>query len=178
MARHDGPPPRGSSLGARLLIAATIATAACGGPAGEAPGEGKGGEAPADPIEVTDPIEVRDASARILATSGAVYLTLVDRSGEGDRLLAASTPVARAAEPHETVMDGDVMRMLPRPEGFAVPPGGELAMTPGGKHLMLVEPELPEGATELPLVLEMERAGRVEIMVPVAGAGEDEGHAH
>jgi len=66
-------------------------------------------------------------------------------------------------------MEGDVMRMR-RVEELLVPAGGEVGLLPGGLHLMLLdlrEPLVP-GDT-LSLTLEFERAGPVDVRVPVRG---------
>jgi periplasmic copper chaperone A len=57
---------------------------------------------------------VREAFARATigqATSGAVYLTIVNHASGPDRLMSASTPVAARTDLHMTVRDGDVVRM-------------------------------------------------------------------
>jgi len=72
-------------------------------------------------------------------------------------------------EIHETVeLDGGVMRMQRVDGGVAVPAGGRVAFEPGGRHLMVIgiTVDLAEGDA-LPLVLEFERAGRVEVQARV-----------
>ena len=133
-----------------------------------------------------DGIEVRGAVSRATigrATSGVVYLTLVNHASRPDRLLAASTPAAARADLHVTERDGDIVRMR-RLETLAIPAGHAVAFEPGGAHIMLsgLRAPLREG-DRFALTLEFETAGPVTVEVPVtsvaggAGTLEDaEGH--
>jgi copper(I)-binding protein len=65
----------------------------------------------------------------------AAYLTLV--GGEAPKVLTGvSSPDAERVELHETKREGD-MTMMGAVEQIEVPAGGEVAMRPGGLHLML-----------------------------------------
>lgn len=116
-------------------------------------------------------LRVESAFARPVVQAGGVgvvYLELVNGTGAADRLIAASSPVAAEVETHETVQEGDVARMVARPEGFVVPASGKVALEPGGKHLMLFDLRRPVRAGEtIPLQLRFERAGVVDVQVPV-----------
>ena len=118
--------------------------------------------------------EATQASARVLPNGvGAAYLRLVNHGGQEDQLLSVSSPWARAAELHEVVEEGDLLRMVAHPEGFRVPPRGSLRLEEGGKHVMLYGVSLPPGATELPLTLQLRRAGTLQLRVPLSAlAGE------
>jgi hypothetical protein len=106
------------------------------------------------------------------------------RSTAADRLVSAGTPVADTTELHTTVRDGDVMRMRPV-AGIDLPAGRPVALSPGGLHVMLLGLRAPlkEGET-IPLTLTFERAGTIEVRVPVAragatgGMGNTGGHPH
>ncbi|HEY8425064.1 MAG TPA: SCO family protein [Limnochordales bacterium] len=112
---------------------------------------------------------VEDAWARPAAAGGtsAVYMRLVNPTQGSDRLLEVRTDVARAAEIHETRMDGDVMRMEPV-DAVEVPARGQAVLRPGGLHIMLVglEKSLEQG-DRVPVVLRFERAGELPIDVPI-----------
>ena len=100
-------------------------------------------------VVVSDPW----ARASILASRpGAAYLTL--RSDADDRLLSATTPVARMI--HLDALD--------------LPAGRMVRFAPGGMHLMLMglAGKLDEGAS-FPLTLTFERAGAITVGVPVLG---------
>ena len=152
-----------------LTVASILAIAT----AGRAQGEG---------------IEVRDVFARATigqATSGVVYLTIVNHASGPDKLVSATTPVAARTDLHMTVRDGDVVRMR-RLETVAIEAGGTLAFEPGGAHVMLsgLAAPLREGES-FELTLEFEAAGPMTIEVPVGGIaagsadevdGDGEGH--
>ena len=112
-------------------------------------------------------LRVEKARARLTPSRvGAVYLTLVNTTGREDRLLSAESTTAGRVELHEVIAQGEVLQMHPRPEGFVVPARGRVELEPGGKHLMLYA--VQESATSLPLTLRFEKAGTVQLSVPVS----------
>ncbi|XXF77410.1 copper chaperone PCu(A)C [Myxococcaceae bacterium GXIMD 01537] len=119
------------------------------------------------------PVRVEDARARLTPSRvGAVYLTVVNASGQPERLVSAESPGAAKVELHEVIAQGEVLQMRPRPEGFAVPAGGRVELKPGGKHLMLYAVDTaPPGP--LALTLHFERAGAVHLSIPVLPPGAD-----
>jgi periplasmic copper chaperone A len=119
--------------------------------------------APRGAIGVGPKLEVKQAWGRCTrgaAKTGSAYFTVVNEGDEPDRLTAASSPVAKTVELHETRMDGDVMRMRPV-SGMEVPAGGSLELKRGGRHVMLigVADDQPSGPT-FPLTLTFEKSGR------------------
>lgn len=85
------------------------------------------------------PTRARDAeNAPLPELPGVLYARLVNRGDAEDRLLAVHTDVAAAVELHETRLSDDRMRMLPVPDGIAIPAEGEVALRPGGYHVMLL----------------------------------------
>ncbi|MFL5358273.1 SCO family protein [Archangium sp.] len=117
-------------------------------------------------------MRVEKALARLTpAKVGAVYLTLVNTDGREDRLVAAESSAAERVELHEVVAEGEVLRMLPRPEGFVIPAGGRVELAPGGKHLMLFS--VRDSPASLVLTLRFERAGTVRLTVPASAPGAD-----
>lgn len=109
--------------------------------------------------------------ARAGASSSAAYVSIHNGKRSADRLLGVSSPAARSVSIHNTVMDGGVMRM--RAAG-AVPiaANGRLAMKPGGLHIMLMGLKAPlRPGTRLPLTLRFERAGNVQVNLPVLPPG-------
>ena len=104
-------------------------------------------------------------------TNSAVYLLLRNRGPAADRLIGAEAAVSNSAELHESRMEDGVMRMR-RVEELLVPSGGEVALRPGGYHLMLLNLHRPLTAGDtVPLFLEFERSGRIEVLVPVRPMG-------
>jgi copper(I)-binding protein len=103
-------------------------------------------------------------------TATGMYATL--RSAEGGRLVAASSPLAGAAEIHEMTMHGSTMHMRPLADGLELPAGQAVELKPGGYHVMLLQLKEPlrAGAT-VPVTLVVEHADRrretLELQVPV-----------
>src|SRR5690606_32932339 len=84
------------------------------------------------------PIVVENAWARAMpggVTTAAIYLTLTNRGDTADRLIACTTPVARAVQIHETTAHGDIMRMRAVADGVPLPPHRSVALKPGARHL-------------------------------------------
>ncbi|MDS9467389.1 DUF1775 domain-containing protein [Paracoccus sp. MBLB3053] len=96
------------------------------------------------------------------------FLTIENGGQSEDRLIAASSPLAKRVEIHEMAMEGDVMRMRELPEGLVLPSGGTVELKPGGFHLMLQEigEPLSEGMN-VPVTLTFEKAGKVEVQLVV-----------
>ena len=110
--------------------------------------------------------------------NGAGFMSLRNAGAQPDRLLSAASPIARVAELHTHIRDGDVMRMRPVTD-IPLPAGETVRLRPGGLHVMLIglnEP-LRQGA-EVPLTLRFERAGEVRVMLAVEAAGARGGHHH
>jgi len=111
----------------------------------------------------------------------AVYLSVDNQGATADRLLSVATPVAERAEVHETVHEGQVVRMR-RVEVLEIAAAGTLSLEPGGRHLMLLGLKAPlvEGA-RVPLMLRFEHAGELAVeAIVVAGdaTGPHAGHHH
>jgi len=99
--------------------------------------------------------------------TGAVYITVRNTGAIPDALVGASSDAAEVVELHETIRDGEVMRM--RPVGkLALPPGATLEMKPGGLHIMLIRLKraLHAGDT-VPLTLTFEHGASLALEVPV-----------
>ncbi len=102
--------------------------------------------------------------------AGAAYLTVTNNGAAADRLVAVETPAAKRSELHGHTMDGGVMRMRPV-EAIELAPGAPVVLRPGGLHVMLMGLKAPlEEGGRLPLTLIFEKAGRLEVEVPVKGA--------
>jgi copper(I)-binding protein len=99
--------------------------------------------------------------------NGAVYVTVTNRGGSPDALVGAATEAATSVELHETVHEGGVMKMRPRPR-FEVPAGSRLEMKPGGHHIMLLglKRDLKPGDT-VTVTVTFEKAGRMTVEAPV-----------
>jgi len=104
--------------------------------------------------------------------TGAAYVTIENKGKTGDKLLAASSPVAKSVEIHTMAMEGNVMKM--REAGsIELKPDAKVAMQPGqGYHLMLLGLRQPlKAGDQFPLTLNFEKAGKIEVNVPVQNSG-------
>ncbi len=106
------------------------------------------------------------------APVGSGYLTIINAGQTADRLLGATTPVAGAVHIHEMKMEGDLMKMSHLPDGLEIPAGATVTLAPGKLHLMFTELRQPlvQGTT-IPLTLNFEKAGSVEVELDVGGPG-------
>ncbi len=70
-------------------------------------------------------------------TTGVGYMTLVNKGPTADALVAVSSPLAKSAMVHQSLMAGGVstMRHAPRVD---VAPGGKVTFAQGGYHVMFV----------------------------------------
>ena len=123
------------------------------------------------PESVTDTaIRVENMMARpaLAGQNSAAYFTLLNPTSADDRLLSVTGDVAAAIELYETVNDNGVMRMTPHAEGFVVAAGAALELTPGGKHVMLMDlrQELRAGQ-EIVLLLTFAQAGAMQVTFSV-----------
>jgi copper(I)-binding protein len=111
------------------------------------------------------------------ANLAAVYLVLDNTGGGADRLLSVATPAAERTEVHETLREGDVLRMR-RVDPLHLRAGEKLAFEPGGLHVMLMGLRAPlvEGR-RIPLTLTFERAGTVQVEATVVAGDATDPHA-
>ena len=101
------------------------------------------------------------------AKMAAAYLTVTNRSGKADRLIAAATNAAAKTELHTHAMTNGVMKMRQIP-AIQVPAHGTAEIKPGADHIMLIglkNPLKAGGMTALTLVFE--HAGKITIKVPI-----------
>ncbi len=125
-------------------------------------------------IKIMDPYA---RSSTPSAKSGAIFFELMNH-GAADRLIGASTDVAKMSQLHTHQEDANgVMRMLHVEEGFAVPEGETVLFQRGGNHVMLMGLTGPlEDGDTIPLTLTFEQAGEVTIDVIVDQSRKTKGH--
>jgi hypothetical protein len=88
------------------------------------------------------------------AKTGAVYMTLDNKSGIADRLTGASSDVADKLQIHEMKVENGVMQMREISGGLSIPAGGSVVLKPGSYHVMLIGLKRPLTAGEkFPLTL-------------------------
>jgi copper(I)-binding protein len=116
------------------------------------------------------PVTISDAWSPPLppvSENGVAYLKLSNHEMKADRLVTASTPVANRVEFHTSVKSGKMMMMEKMP-AVELPAHGNVALSPGGMHLMLIQLKAPlQKDTHFPLTLTFEHAGTVTVDVLV-----------
>ena len=120
-----------------------------------------------------DPIVVRDAWIREPPprSPAAGYLVIENRGGEPVALVAVATEAAEQAEIHVMEHRDDRMTMRQVAE-LQVPAGEEIALKPGGAHLMLMELRQPlRDGDEVELVLRFGDGTERRIQMPVQKKG-------
>lgn len=107
------------------------------------------------------------ANAMLSGATSAAYMTLVNVGSTADRLLGASSDAAQDVQLHTSEMENNVMRMREVP-AIDVPANGEAVLKPGGYHVMLLDltRDLTPNET-ITLTLTFERAGEIQVQVPV-----------
>jgi copper(I)-binding protein len=124
----------------------------------------------------TGRISVADAWARpTIGQSGttAAYMTIANQGNTADVLKRVRSKKVKSIEMHQATVTADgVVQMRKVEGGLAIDAGASLVFEPGGTHLMLVGLEDALNAGEqLLLTLEFDRAGPVDVLVPVSAAG-------
>ena len=105
------------------------------------------------------------------AKVAAGYFEIRNNGKQSDRLLSASTPVAKKVEMHVTEHAGEVAKMR-QLRAFEVPGRERLALEPNGAHLMLVDLVQPlKKGERFPMTLRFERAGEIEVQFEVQEMG-------
>lgn len=98
---------------------------------------------------------------------GVAYMTIRNTGGAPDRLLNVQGDVARSVELHTMASNNNVMEMRPVPS-VDVPSNGEVALKPGGTHIMFIglKRDLHAG-DKVDLKLTFEKAGAVNVQADV-----------
>jgi copper(I)-binding protein len=106
--------------------------------------------------------------------TGGGYLTIANKGAEDDRLVSAASPVAAKVEVHTMEVVNDVMVMRQVEGGLAIPAGAAVELKPGGLHLMFMRVSTPfKDGESVPLSLDFEKAGKVDVVLPVRKPGDD-----
>lgn len=112
------------------------------------------------------------------APMAAGYFQLKNPGSEPLRLIAVRGASFESVEMHETVEENGISRMRAMP-AVEVPARGAVAFEPGGKHLMLMGPQLGDAPpAELPLTLELETKDGTRTTIEARFAVEQASDAH
>jgi len=133
-----------------ILVAAVLATTACGGSSGE--------------------LTIRDAWARSarIGGNGAAYFIIDNKTATNDTLLSVSSEIAAATEIHMSMGDDNGVMSMQMQKSIPVPARSQVEFKPGGLHVMFVSltRNLQVGDTII-ITLNFENAGAIVIEVPV-----------
>ncbi|MBW6424704.1 DUF1775 domain-containing protein [Rhizobium sp. XQZ8] len=136
---------------------------------------GGGASSAHDDVVKAGDLEVTGAFTKAMLPGqpvGGGYFTIKNNGKADDKLVSITSPVAGMVEMHEMAMQGEVMRMRRLDGGIAIPAGKTVELTPGGLHLMFMkvkEPFKAGGAVQATLTFE--KAGKVDITLPIEAAG-------
>jgi copper(I)-binding protein len=124
-------------------------------------------------------IQVRHAWSRATppgAKVAAGYMEIRNNGRQPDKLVSASTTVARRVEMHVTERDGEIMRMR-EVKSFEIPARERYELRPGGSHLILVDIARPlKKGEKFAMRLVFERAGELEVELEVQEQGSRRPH--
>lgn len=123
------------------------------------------------PVKIGD-LEITAAAVKAMTPGqpvGGGFLTIVNHGSQDDRLVSVSLSAdVRTVEMHEMAMNNDVMTMRKLTDGLPLPAGQTVEMKPGGLHMMIMGVKAPFKAGDMVhAVLDFEKAGKVEIDIPV-----------
>ena len=110
----------------------------------------------------------------------AGYLVIKNHGTTDDRLIAVSAGISEKGEIHEMSVNADGVMTMREVKEIVIPAGGEVALKPGGFHLMFVGLKAPAVKDQkFPGTLTFEKAGKVDVEFKVdAKAGEMDHSAH
>ena len=117
-------------------------------------------------ITITDPYA---RAAGKMAKAGAAFMSIENSGDAADRLISASSDIAKRVELHTHKDMGDgVMKMVEVEEGFEIPAGGAHMLKRGGDHVMFMglNGAMIHGDT-VTVTLTFEKAGDMVIEIPV-----------
>ena len=97
-------------------------------------------------------------------SSSAAYVSIMNHGKMADRLLDATSNLARKTELHQMEMDNGVMKMRPVEGGIDLPAGKTIHLAPGGYHVMLIGLNAPLTADSIfEITLVFQNAGEKTI---------------
>ena len=100
------------------------------------------------------------------------FVTLANRSSTPDRLIAASSPIAKAVVVCGIKVVGSQIAMRTFQNGLAVPGDTTITLKPRGYHLYFVGPAPhPRQGDKVPVTLTFEKAGTREVLLEVEAPG-------
>ncbi len=115
-------------------------------------------------------IRVQDAWIRPAnkGENSAVYMTILNPTGEDDALLSATCDEAEMAQIHMSMMDANGITKMEKQESVSIPARNRVEFKPGGLHIMLmgVKKNLSPGE-QVTIHLQFQKSGKLSISAPV-----------
>jgi len=106
------------------------------------------------------------------AKVGGGFLSIENKGSAPDKLVGVTAEAAGKVEVHEMATEGGVMKMRPVEGGVTIDPGKTVKLAPGGLHLMMMDLKGPlKQGERLPVTLQFEKAGTVQVTLDVQGVG-------
>lgn len=106
--------------------------------------------------------------------NGAVFMTLMNESGQDHSVVSAASDVAERIELHTHLMDGDMM-MMREVDAYTLPAGESVTLEPMGHHIMLMGLKAPLQAGEsFPLTLSLKDGSTLDVDVMIKNPGDVE----
>lgn len=106
------------------------------------------------------------------ATTGAVFLTLINNGTETDKLVGASTDVASTVEIHESSVSPTGTMEMRKVDGVEIGAGQQATLSPEGYHIMLMGLTAPLTQGQMfTVTLDFDKSADVVVPVTVTPAG-------
>jgi copper(I)-binding protein len=135
-------------------------------------------------VEITSPYSFATAEAQ---KNGVILFTIHNKADADLRITNAyvKPDIADRAELHTHIMDGDKM-MMRQVEGYDIPAGEHLTLSPMGDHIMIMDLLAPLALGEtIEVTLSFEDGSMAQFEAPVIAAGTkpegsttEEAHGH
>ncbi|MGL5292336.1 MAG: copper chaperone PCu(A)C [Aeromonas sp.] len=114
-------------------------------------------------------IDVADGYVRLLppgSPNTAAFMVLSNDADKPVKLVGATSQAAKRAELHTHLHENGVMKMRQVPS-IEIPAKGQVALTPGGMHIMLFDIAPLSELTPVPLTLTMDDGQQLVLPLPV-----------
>ncbi|MGL5451515.1 MAG: copper chaperone PCu(A)C [Aeromonas sp.] len=114
-------------------------------------------------------IDVADGYVRLLppgSPNTAAFMVLRNDADKPVKLVGATSQAAKRAELHTHLHENGVMKMRQVPS-IEIPAKGQVALTPGGMHIMLFDIAPLSELTPVPLTLTMDDGQQLVLPLPV-----------
>lgn len=114
-------------------------------------------------------LKIQHPRVRMILSSrpGAVYMKIENTGNVADKVISASSDMAKRIELHSHIMTDGIMKMR-QIDSLDIPANSTIELKPGGLHLMVfgLKSHLKVG-DEMSLNVVFEKAGTLEIKAPI-----------